>query len=665
MRSIVTSKQKNIGSLLGRLLLVSVLCSCGDNTQPEPEPTPASGDLGLVRAVSWPGGGRELTVRVQDSDRLAVSENLAGLFRVELSNGANTGLQTSVTRKSLSPGFTAILLRPAASASDAEEVIAQLRTFIDSREAQEKIGLYLWQSQVRQVASFTSDRERLISLAQFVLSEEPDADPLSEESAFLQVELETIAIGGKGIDPMRSVVVVGPASTLKTVPRALPFVAGLANAAKVIDDFAEFGNYRVAICGPTSQIEGTVVVDGREGLLPFALGETLPEEVESECSIANIESGARDYAQELELVFSTGERQIYEERVAALSKSDFAVSIRLGIGKTPVPASAHLRGKGTLGCLRKSYTLEIDGPARFLLPDSRSDEYYLLSMCADDRYVNQYTANQLMAELGLFSLKFRYVTLSLDGESKGVYLLLEKPREELVRDNSRVRAVIRRRFAPPDEQFEFKYNELDPGKVVDEYNSILDDLVNANKIVDVDQYLLFLAMMTVYQNGDYIDEIWLIATESVKQDGATGNWFEMMAWDNDDLFTECHYTGRYAFVDPNELVHCAESKLGHALLSNPDMYARYVDVLEDLLVNKVPPSRFDEAVKKTSDSILPIFDDARISGAMVRLVADVPSAAEPEFAKLELTQKLDELSGKYRARHQLLLTRIAAYRESL
>lgn len=129
-------------------------------------------------------------------------------------------------------------------------------------------------------------------------------------------------------------------------------------------------------------------------------------------------TGIRPYPDVIEFSFTEQQRPIHDARKAARSKQDFDLSVRLWPDGPAVPATAHLRGKGSLGCERSSYTLDLDtGTPRYLLPDSATDEFYLLSMCLDDRYVRAHTVYRLLGNLGLFPLAFRFVELRLDGAS--------------------------------------------------------------------------------------------------------------------------------------------------------------------------------------------------------------------------------------------------------
>ncbi len=644
-----------------RVLLLSVLLACG-STQVEPDamPPPASGQLGLVRQVSWPGGGNELTVKLVEPGGGALLQDMTEAFELNFDGSGSEEFQVLVERETLAVGFTALLIKPATTEAERQEQVTSIKTFIEERPVTESIGLFLWLGEARQLASFTRDRTRLHYQIGRLAGIEPAADTLNTEAAIAFAQRQVLAIGGRAPRNMRAVVVVGGEESVSS-PSAVSVLHGLEQASERIDLFASSSYYRVALCAAMGGVSGQLRVRGLTGVLPILLPAALPETAGDACDVASIGPGKRMYPEQIEFVFDSTQRGVYDDRVANLSKADFDLSVRFDESEVVV-ASAHLRGKGTLGCERNSYTLALNGPARHLLPASRTDEFYLISMCADDRYVQQFTANQLLAELGLFPLQFRYVELLIDNQTRGVYLLLEKPREELVRDNTGVHDVMRRRFNsnPPDDYFESKYSsgEYDAATI---YDTAAAD-ANLAEHIDLDQYLRFLALMTAYQNGDYIDEIWVVASEQGLAGGTPGLWFVMMAWDNDDLFSECHYSENHAFSDSYGLVYCAEATIDHFLLGDPILYAHYVDVLEDVLLRQVPPERFDTAVAATELAIMPVLARPGVSAAMVRLVNDNPGAVDPTEAARDVGASLDGLRNAYRARHALLLERIATYR---
>jgi hypothetical protein len=391
------------------------------------------------------------------------------------------------------------------------------------------------------------------------------------------------------------------------------------------------------------------------------------------CDPSTIGPGFRTYPEFIEFQFTSEERAIYDDRYATLSKEDFAVSVVLGEGAEPVVASAHLRGQGSLrNCARKSYTLNLTGPRRHLMPDSYTEEFYLIAMCLDDRYIQQFTANQLMQEYGYFPMKFRYVELILDGQTLGVYLLLEKTKEEIVIDNTRVRSVLRRgSFRDPVlDLFEVKHSDFGDEAAITAVRAIRapaeylsgDALVAALRDrFDFDGYLDFLALMSSYQNGDYIDEVWFYSTDAVKSDGSVGDYFKFTGWDNDDIFSACHGWGLNAIVDPWGLLYCSESHLAKAMFAEPYIYGLFVDKLEERLA-LLTEERFNQAVDYTASQLLPFFQRPEICAAMTNLLASNPGATDPVVATADIQGRLDALKTSYQARRNLLLSRIATYR---
>lgn len=621
----------------------------------------ASGQLGLVRQVSWPGGGTEVTVKVSDPSGGPLTADVASAFRVSRSGSLLESERVRVERELLGVGSTALLVKLAETPALRMRQADELERFVRERPASERIGVFLWGEAVTQVANFTLDRDRLAAKFELLATFEAPAVALDFDAALLVVDENVASVGGRAPRGMRAVVVSG-ADSVEPPPSRSAVVMGTAQASARMAEFASSSYYRVAVCAGEPGAQLKLEVDGAEGELPVLLAKALPESSEMPCDVAAMGPGLRDYPERIDLVFSDAQRAVYDDRAAALSKADFGLSVRID-GSAAITASAHLRGKGTLGCERKSYTLSLDGAGRHWLPESRTDEFYLLSMCADDRYVEQYTANQLLSELGLFPLAFRLVEVALDGQTRGVYLLLEKPREELVRDGTGIHDVMRRRFEtnPPADYFESKFSTglFDAAALYS--TAAAADIAAMQDEVSLDPYLRFLALMTAYQNGDYIDEIWVTASEQ-RLGAEQGLWFETMAWDNDDLFSECHYSGQFAFVDPNALVYCAEATIDHVLLGDPAIYNRYVDILEDLLLRQVPPERFDVAADATEAAILPMLSRDGVSAAMVRLIEDNPEAVEPAEAQRDVSAKLADLRNLYRSRHAELLARIATYR---
>ena len=671
-------------------LLAGALAGCEGPpgpAAPDGGAPPVSGDLALVRMVRWPGGGAELTIRIDPRAGGGPRRDLSAAIRVEGDDpGAEVSFQARPT--GLAPGYTALLVRPPPAGQEAERerLAAALAALLSVRPPAEQIALFRWADEVEQVVGFTGDRARLgRGLPLALAPPEGGVTLLEPEAATLAVAADLQAVGTSGPRVMRAVLLAGadvPAAAradtamplLALDPRAPPDPAA-ADAAAAIDRLASEAHYTIGVCGGEPGAPARVRVDGVTGVLPIAWPEPWHEVVDAPCDPVAIGAEPQPVPARIDLVFSDEERAIYQQRVDSSSKADFRLGVVLGAGQPVIPASAHLRGKGTLGCQRKSYTVTLDGPERHLFPDFYDDEMYLVAMCGDEGYLQLHTSKLLMADLGLFPPRHRYVELTLDGATRGVYLMVEKADDALARSTSRVRAVLRRRFSPPADTIEVEKADGDPAAAAAAWEAFHEDLAGltgeeleatAAARLDLDGFFTWVALMTALQNGDYVDELYLTASEARGPGGGDGRGGEGLAWiptgwDADDLFTPCHYAGNHAIADPHGLLYCAEGRLEKILLADPLLYARYVDTLEALLA-ALTPERLQRALDTTGAALLPWFERAEICQASVELLEDHPPASDPAEAQRFLRGRLALLRDRYTARRALLLDRIAAAR---
>ncbi|HEU5056012.1 MAG TPA: CotH kinase family protein, partial [Kofleriaceae bacterium] len=426
--------------------------------------------------------------------------------------------------------------------------------------------------------------------------------------------------------------------------------------------------YTVAVCaGAGAGGDASLTVDGVPGELTVAWPVPWPESLGAACDAGAIGAAPQVVPEVFEILFTDDERAVYADRVASLSKEEFSFSLRLAADQEPIAASAHLHGKGTLGCDRKSYTVTLDGPGRHLFADDYADEVFLIAMCADDRYLQLYTSYQLLAAEGLFPLSYRYVELVLDGEQRGVYLLVEKSDDALVRDNSRVSAVLRRRDDAPGDHMEVEKSRGDAEAASGAWATFEqsltayageDLLAAAEERIDLERYLVWIALMTALENGDYVDEVLLTATDARSAAGDVPEYWTFTAWDNDDLFSACHHGGKWAMVDPNELLYCVEADIDRILFADPVVYARYADVMSALL-DRLTPDRMQQALDATGAALLPYFERPEICAAMTELLSSNPAASDPSEAQRDIREHLDLLRDDYQRRRAFLRNRLA------
>jgi hypothetical protein len=288
-------------------------------------------------------------------------------------------------------------------------------------------------------------------------------------------------------------------------------------------------------------------------------------------------------------------------------------------------------------------------------------------MCKDSHYVLQHVAMQLAQAAGLYPMRFRYVELAIDGQPRGLYLLVEKSKETLLRQHLDVRAVLRRgQPTGGTEPFEAVHaSDRDLAGAVNRAAALASDLgalsgdallQASSDRIDLDQYLGWLAFSAALHNGDYSDEVWFTATGSVHAGGQPGERYHVTAWDLDDVLSACG--GDQPFADPEQLTYCVESPLDRHLLADAAVYARYRQRLAELLAGELGAEKIAAAAATTRAQILPFLADPVVTGALEELLARIPAAADPATAQAEVTAELDQIEADLLARRTELLGRL-------
>ena len=390
------------------------------------------------------------------------------------------------------------------------------------------------------------------------------------------------------------------------------------------------------------------------------------------CRPEQIASGKRRYPERIQFSFSQDQRRVFDQRRDAESAKPFPLSVGIGDARL-VRATAHLRGRSSLHCGRKNFMVNLAGrQARYLLPGAADDRFYLISMCMDDRYYQQYTANQLAADLGLFPLAFRFVELVVNEKSWGIYLLLEHPLRALQGEYARVSSIVRRRFDP------FKIPptiKVPQGGSIDDpaletYGELMrppkslrgGELIDwIEQRIDLDQFLRLVALHTLLKNGDWVDEVWFYGDE-VMREGKQDQYYHVMAWDMDDLDHRCHLGGKYIWKDPFGLTHCIEGRFEKRILADGQIFSRYVDILADLLSRFRANDSVREALGKTWADLQPFLEQPQIIEAMEELNREDDFLRLTEATK-DIRTHMDRFARAIEARRELLIGRIERYRK--
>ena len=195
-----------------------------------------------------------------------------------------------------------------------------------------------------------------------------------------------------------------------------------------------------------------------------------------------------------------------------------------------------------------------------------------------------------------------------------------------------------------------------------------------NEVLDVNQYLRWLALMTFVDSGDHVDEAWFFASDEIPalsltkslSSPMTGPWrFAVHAWDPDDSFQSCHHGGTNALPDAHGTLKCAEADVDKVLLRSPDVYARYMDWLEWTLrfgmTKRVAKGLANDAL---DDMFNVLSDDETAIGLTELTAANKSATTSAANARDDIRASGEWYSWLLEERRRVLLRRIGAWRET-
>jgi hypothetical protein len=653
-------------------------------TSTTPQPELPTVQFLTFRSARWPAGGREFTIGVLDGKtRKPLAEDLSARINVT----PKDGVTLSAAPRTLAIGYTAILLPPAVPKPDRATLAKAIEDFAVARKG-EFIALYRHGAQVQLATDYLKDRFELTEALARWRDGTDDATPISLGNAVSSVVSDVKDIGGDGRDFMRSVVVlagnpsvVGVLDTDAFVTGAVPTAAGLTAAGAAIDEVRAKAFYRVSACAKPEKFDATFAVTNLKGDVKATFSATLPEETAGTCDVTKIDLAKRTYTPKIEFVFNDAQRATYAARVAAANatpldevaaKADFPVQLRLAPGQPVLLASAHIRGNSTIRCERKSYVIQIPGPSRYLLPDAASDEYMLISMCDDRAYVYGSTAFDLFSD-DMWPLKHRYVEVVLDGQTKGIYRLMEKTREGLMDHHARVSALMRRDYPiGPNDVYEVDYPQAPADATAalkrwTDFETAIQPLTGAPLVaalkekLDLDQYARYLANQTILQCGDYPDELYFLGTEQANGKGQVAETYRIAPWDPEG-YSACHAGGANAWPDPWSLAYCAEARLDFKILPDPTVYALFVANIEAQLNGAFSQGKMSDALNKTKAALQAMLVDPALCAANIEFKTINAGYADCAVSRTIVANRADQLLAAYNARRTLLLNNIAAYK---
>lgn len=249
------------------------------------------------------------------------------------------------------------------------------------------------------------------------------------------------------------------------------------------------------------------------------------------------------------------------------------------------------RGKTTLLLRRKSFNIELEQSIRLFLygEDQLFKKFYAISLSMDKHYFRNRISFEMMKILGLFELFNSYGELKINGNTEGVYLLVERPQDWALK-KIKSPFIIRRGF-------DHHIDKYKTGKKTDpsvsayykkQFRNIYRSLnryegeelyAELSRWIDLDMYMKWLAFNFFIRNGDYTDEVYFYIDPS---DGR----FRIIPWDYDDIFSRQPHEGKDMKLKTTgqNLIFSSEDDLDKVIASDPGLYNKYLLHLKEMLV---------------------------------------------------------------------------------
>lgn len=311
-----------------------------------------------------------------------------------------------------------------------------------------------------------------------------------------------------------------------------------------------------------------------------------------------------------ELSVSPGMQEIiYSSRDSSYSINEPGLSLRFNDRLIEIK-DIRVRGRTTLDFKRKSYSVFLKNSiftrGRDGIEIKELKKFKLISLSMDYTYIKNRLAFGILEREGIMPLFYKYVEVKINGDTQGVYFLVEDPEEfakeqgsEFILRRDYHRAISDAEYSPelyskPREEYEQRFREIYSLLTVLKGEILFEAL---SQRIDMNQYFRKMGIDFLLQNGDYSDEIYLYTT--IEQDAIR---YKIIPWDYDDIFSkyphevgrswgigslfgERYYDSHQDILDEigDKMIFSIEDDLDYAVAIDSFLYARYKNTLADLI----------------------------------------------------------------------------------
>lgn len=287
-------------------------------------------------------------------------------------------------------------------------------------------------------------------------------------------------------------------------------------------------------------------------------------------------------------------------------------------GDTVKAKKIRTRGQSTLYFKRKSLQFKLKSKASFRHGDRTKSlkKFYLLNLSMDKYYCHNRLAFEMMDSIGLFGLFYSFGELRINGNSEGIYMVIERPEDwAFMEKDSPV--VLRR--GPDHAVDNMKTDDPDDRGVsktyLNHYRNIYSalDLYSGNDLyealsefIDLEFYMKWMAFNFLIHNGDYADEVFFFIDPEILK-------FRIIPWDYDDILANSPHEGIHVRNQTigEKLVFSSEDRLDEKIAMDPYLYQIYLDQLNEVL-NRLSPDLLKIVTEHTYAELYPYYTHPEI-----------------------------------------------------
>jgi spore coat protein H len=299
-------------------------------------------------------------------------------------------------------------------------------------------------------------------------------------------------------------------------------------------------------------------------------------------------------------------------------KIDLGRPLTIVNGDTLEVKEMHTRGQSTLKLKRKSISISLahDCTLKHVGTEKEIKKFYAISLSMDKNYMRNRMAFGMLKELGLFDLFFTYGETRINGQSEGIYLLLERPQDWALKKKDSP-FIIRRGYTQSIEKIKTRKNtESEKRKrYLSNYKTIYKSLKKyegeplyqaLSENIDLDLYMKWLAFNYFVRNGDYTDEVYFYIDPSDDK-------FKIIPWDYDDIFASHPHEGTIGArsVVENKLLFSSEDLLDRQIAQDPYLYEKYLYQLREVMIH-LTPQTIKRILEETYAELYPYFSEEEI-----------------------------------------------------